>query len=265
MGQETLVRSIPKWLAPIVQELELAQRPIISVDDIQRARPLLARSVVRQAITELVRRGWLRPLGIQGAYEFIPGAAAGAYPSGDPWLVLRAELARRPDLSIHIGANSAAWLRGYAQRSPSPHFVVTEPTVSIPRPLRAAYRVLQTRPAPATDRIDGLPVPSSTELFVEVAQLAPRLPLDAALGWLRRLLTDTAPDQVAQMLAHRGRATRARAGYIAECSGSEAHVAAIAALGLPSAGPFYTGPRATEGAYSARWQVYDSGRIADDP
>jgi hypothetical protein len=194
-------------------------------------------------------------------YEFIPGAAAGPFPSGDPWLVLRAELARRPG-AFHVGANSAAWLLGYAERSPRPHLVVAETSIAIPRPLRAAYRVLTTRPAPAHGEVGGLPVPAPPELFAEVAQLAPRLHLDAATGWLRRLLRDVDPAESAAIVQERTVTTRARAGYMAEVCGAHEHADAIASLVPVRSGPFYTGPARPEGPFSSRWRVYDSGYVA---
>ncbi len=116
-------------------------------------------------------------------------------------------------------------------------------------------------------------MPTAPELLAEVAQLAPRLSLDAARGWMRRLLDDATPAEVAEALAGRGPATRARAGYIAEACGAEAHAAAIAALGDVGAGPYYTGPRPgaegqasgvarAEEAFAPRWRVYDTGRVA---
>lgn len=253
-------RAIPGWLAAVVQELELGGGHLVTLDDVARARPELDRALVRQGIAQLVRRGWLRPVGVRGTYEFIPGAAAGPYPSGDPWLVLRAEL-RRHAGAFHVGATSAAWLLGYAQRSPAPHLVVTTPDVRAPRPLAAAYRLLRTDPAPASGTVDGLPVPTPPELFAEVAQLAPRLALDAARGWLRRLLDDVPPGEVSVALNDRGVANRARAGYLAEACGATEHAAAIAALGPLGNGPFYTGPRRVNATFSSRWRVYDSGRI----
>lgn len=255
------LRSVPGWLAGVIQELELDRSTLVTVDDIQRARPDLDRAVARRAITDLVRRGWLRPIGMRGTYEFIPGAAAGPYPSGDPWLILRAELARGPS-QFHVGANSAAWLLGYAQRSPSPHIVVTAPEVRIPRLLRATYCVLTAAPAPAHGSVDGLPVPTPPELLVEVAQLAPRLRLDAARGWLCRLIEDATPSDVVRALHDRGVATRARAGYLADLCGADAHAAAVATLGPIGKGPFYTGPRRAGGPFSARWRVYDTGRVS---
>jgi hypothetical protein len=254
-------RSLPAWLADVVQDFELHARRIVTVDDVQRARPELSRHLARVALGELVRRGWLVPVGVRGTYEFIPGAAAGVYPSGDPWLVLRAELARHPE-AFHVGAASAAWLRGYAQRRPPRHLVVTTPSVRIPQALASAYRVLRTTPAPAHDQVDGLPVPTAAELLAEVAQLAPRLTLDTAQGWLGRLFADVTPDQVAQALRDRSNATRARAGYFAAVCGAGAHAEAIAALGTIGSGPYFTGPHTAKAAFSARWRVYDSGRVA---
>lgn len=135
-------RSIPTRLAAVVQELELGGERLVALDDVVHDRPDLDRALVRQGIAQLVRRGWLLPVGVRGTYEFIP-AAAGPYQSGDPWLILRAVL-RRPG-AFHVGATSATWLLGYAQRSPTPHLVVTTPDVRVPRQL-AAYRVLRTAP-----------------------------------------------------------------------------------------------------------------------
>jgi hypothetical protein len=210
---------------------------------------------------DLVRRGWLHPIGVRGTYEFIPGAAAGPFPSGDPWLVLRAELARQPD-AFHAGAHSAAWLYGYAQRAPNRHIVVTTSDRRVPQRIRHAYRVLTSQPAPAHAEIDSLPVPTRAELLAEIAQLAPRLALDASTGWLRRLLEDVPPQEVARELQSRSVTTRARAGYIAEVCGAVAHADAIAALGPLGNGPYYTGPRQTQARYSPRWHLFDTGKIA---
>lgn len=253
-------RSIPRWLAAVIEEFELNRPAVVTVDEVRRIVPKKP-DAVRQVVAELVRRGWLRPVGVRGAYEFIPGAAAGPYSSGDPWLVLRAELARRRG-ELHVGANSAAWLRGNAQRPPSRHIVVASSGAWVPRPLRSAYRVLTTSPAPASHVVDGLPVPTAAELVAEVAQVAPRLSLDAALGWLRRLLEDTTPDEVVRVLSKRDGRTRARAGYVAEVCGAAPHADAIAALRPFHGGPFFTGLRRPGAPYAARWHVYDSGKIA---
>lgn len=216
---------------------------------------------MRRAIADLVARGWLLHSGARGVYEFIPGSAAGPYPPGDPWLVLRAENAEHPG-KFHVGANSAAWLLGYAQRSPDRHIVVTTSDVRVPRPLTTRYEVLRTDPAPASRVVDGLPVPTPSQLYAEVAQLSPRLHLDSARGWLTRLLKDTRPDELAEALRARTTATRARAGYLAELCGAADHAEAIARLGPIGRGPYFMRGRNNDSTFSSRWRVYDTARVS---
>ena len=258
-GNET-ARSLPAWLAPIVQRLELEGTVIVQFKDIQQARPDLSPAVTRRAATELVRRGWLRPLGFRGTYEFIPGAAAGAYPSADPWIPFRAWLARGGH-DIHVGGNSAAWLWGFLERSPQRHILVTSKTKVSPV-LSNMYRVLRTEPAPGSMAIAGLPVPTPDELFVEVAQLAPRLPLDGAGEWLPRLAEDIQPPKVVALLAERGPATVARAGFMAEIAKANESVALISSFTDLRGGPYYTGRRQAGTKFYPRWRVYDSGHLA---
>lgn len=261
VGAAGAARALPAWLAPIVQELERDQKVLVRAGDVRHARPELLPGAARVALAQLVRLGWLHPTGHRGTYEFMPGAAAGRYPSGDPWLMLRAELAVCAG-RFHVGATSAAWLRGYMQRTPTTHVVVTAPGIRVPRALKDVYRVLATEPAPCHGEVNGLPVPTPAELFAEVAHLAPRLSLDGAAGWLRRLLQEAPPEEIADVLRDRSPTTRARAGFLAESCSAEAHERAIAALGEPNRGPFYSGPAHRAGRFSSRWRVYDTGQIA---
>jgi hypothetical protein len=218
--------------------------------------------MIYQAIEALAHRGWLSPTGVRGVYEFVPGAAAGPYSSNDPWIPLRAALRRWRNEAVHLGPPSAAWVRGYAQRSPEPHFLVAPTLRSVPRYVAEHYRVLGARSNPPLQDVNGLPVPSPAGLFAETAQLAPRLPLDSASGWVRRLLEDVPPAEVVDALRAVGAAARARAGYMAEAVGAQAHADAIEGLGPLPTGPYYTGRQDPLGPYSARWRVYDSGRFA---
>lgn len=253
-------RSLPQWLAPVVEGLELERARIVTVGEVQR---LLAkdRRIVWLAISDLVKRGWLRPVGIRGTYEFIPGAAAGPYSCGDPWLVLRAVLANRAG-EFHVGVSSAAWLLGFAQRMPERHFIVAQSGTRAPRALHVAYEVLTTNPAPASNVVDGLPVPTRAELFAEVAQLAPRLELDSTKGWLRRLLDDTKPSELSVVLSSRSVATRARAGYLAEVCGAKEHADAISAIGPLGRGPYYMQGKNGRKHFSPRWRLYGDGKTA---
>src|SRR5689334_564345 len=61
------------WLARSVQALGLGGKRLITIDDVWHARPELDHAVTRLGIAELVRRGWLRPVGVCGTCEFILG------------------------------------------------------------------------------------------------------------------------------------------------------------------------------------------------
>jgi hypothetical protein len=124
------------------------------------------------------------------------------------------------------------------------------------------YRVLRMEPAPGSTAIAGLPVPTPDELFVEVAQLAPRLPLDGAGEWLPRLAGDIRPSKVMALLAGRGPATVARAGFMAEIAKADDSADLISSFTDLRGGPYYTGRRQAGAKFHPRWRVYDSGHLA---
>ena len=105
-------RSLPAWLADVVQSFELHARRLVTADDVQRARPELSRGLARLALAELVRRGWLVPVGVRGTYEFIPGAVAGTYPSSDPgWCCAPSSATTRRVPRRRDVGRLAAWIR----------------------------------------------------------------------------------------------------------------------------------------------------------
>lgn len=120
-------RPIPRSLAPVLAELELAAPDLVD-------RPMVSEILARLAgapapedlshrvdtvIDALRRSGWLLPLSTRGVWEFAPAARSGAYRSGDPFLPLRAHLHRHPDERIAVAIESAAFLNGLAEHSPA--------------------------------------------------------------------------------------------------------------------------------------------------
>jgi hypothetical protein len=268
-GKAAYRRGISPRLAPLVQELELEASPVVTLAELYE-RVGLDHVYVRRMVADLVQRGWLRHVA-RGTYEFMPGAAAGAYPSGDPWIPLRAELLRErastpsgAELRArwHVGATSAAWLLGYAQRAPQRHLVVGPALVRVPLVLREHYQVLRTRVARASADRDGLPVPTPAELFAELAQLAPRLQLDASLGWMCRLLDDVHVDEALHALEGRSTAAFVRAGFFADVCGQAKLADAIDVAAVRRTGPYYTGAVGSDAPFYARWEVFDTGRLA---
>src|SRR5438067_2438373 len=113
-------RKLPQSLAPVLEELELRQPA-----EVTRAllREIASNTGVRVAEEDLperlVRYGWLLPLRRRDAWEFIPGARAGRYRSGDPWIELRALLEHEPDTPVAVAFESAVWELGHSTHQPA--------------------------------------------------------------------------------------------------------------------------------------------------
>src|ERR1700680_956577 len=89
-------RPTPPRLAAVVQYLELFQPGILTLQEIQHyLRELGMDDDPAKIARDLQRHGWLLPLRTRGRWEFAPAARAGALPSGDPLVELRATLQRR--------------------------------------------------------------------------------------------------------------------------------------------------------------------------
>jgi predicted transcriptional regulator of viral defense system len=58
-------RRIPGWIASIVEQLELERKTPVSVEEIF-SLSTLSPSAVREAVSELTKLGWLRPVGLRG-------------------------------------------------------------------------------------------------------------------------------------------------------------------------------------------------------
>lgn len=260
LGQDPS-RTISQALAPIVQQLELRGARVVTLDDIKELRPRSPDSSVRRAILELVRRGWLRPLHLRGAYEFIPGAAAGRYPSGDPWIELRAALRLQPQLKVQVGFSSAAWLRGYMSRAPRRHIVVVARYPKAPPALEKTYTLIRTS-APrvfGAELIEDIPVASRERIFVDHVWRPDVPDLAASLEWLSRLIADVDESRLVMQLRQLdSRSAWARAGYLAELTGQN-HVAEVIEAEAPSlTGPYYLGPSGWRGTFLNRWSLYDN-------
>ncbi|MDB5073023.1 MAG: hypothetical protein JWM87_4134 [Candidatus Eremiobacteraeota bacterium] len=106
---------------------------------------------------DLQRLGWLLPLRTKGRWEFAPGARAGAVPSGDPFVELRATLQRR-DLPVALAYDSAAWLQGLSTRQPNKHVLATYPSQRKLPPALSDFRVTRIWGALEPDQKDHLPV-----------------------------------------------------------------------------------------------------------
>lgn len=250
-------RSVPGSVSGVLQELELRQPAVVT-------RALLTEIVSQldtnltgdEVIERLVRLGWLLPLRKRGAWEFAPAARAGRYPSGDPWIELRALLEQEPDSPVAVAFDSAVWERGHAAHPP------TRPVLAHRRGWRAPealkVRLVTFEWHLAVGVIRGLPVWKEATMLVAAAERP------AAQGnwanvedWLVETFRVVTADEVLAEADGRKVSTVARLGYLAEWSGRDDVADEIEAL-LPGRLPVTSlGPRDQRDRWSRRWRVYD--------
>jgi hypothetical protein len=206
----------------------------------------------------LQRHGWLLPLRTRGAWEFAPGSRAGAFGSGDPFIEIRATLARRPDFPAAVAYESAVWLHNLSDRSPDRHVLSIPESESVPHALRD-FRVTRIQPALDLVRIRDLPVWRLESIVVLIGARPTSFGdwpnLDA---WFVNASRRGDPEAIASELAHRSRAAWMRTGYLLEWAGNHDLADRIRDAAPAGSGPFYLGDRDRPGRYSSKWLVVDS-------
>lgn len=254
-------RTISDALAPVIEHLELKGDRAVILDDIREQLKGSSESTVRWIVHELVQRGWLEPLAVKGAYEFIPGAAAGRFRSGDPWLDLEAALRVYPKLQVQIGFSSAAWIRGFLKRVPSEHILIVAGVPKPPPSLSDVYRVVKTSHNNIFGWVEekGIPVSDVERIFVEVAWRPDVTDMKSSIGWLRNLVRELNSESLIGYLKRLGiKSAWARIGYLAELIGTSSLASHIEGQMPKSKGPFYWGDAEMTGQYIARWKLYDN-------
>lgn len=150
-------RPIPPRLAAVVEYLELFQPRIVTISDLEGyLRELGMDDPPANVARVLQKLGWLLPLRTRGRWEFAPGARAGALPSGDPFIELRATLQRR-ELPVVLAYDSAAWLQGLSARQPQTQVLATYPKRKLPIAL-SGFRITRIWGVLEPERKDNLPV-----------------------------------------------------------------------------------------------------------
>jgi hypothetical protein len=249
-------RGIPRSLAPIVEALELDQPVVVTTAELRELVEQAQISTPPHVVVQrLVQRGWLLDTGVRGAWEFIPGSHAGAFPHGDPFLTLRAQLAVRPELSVRVALGSALWHLGVADRAPTPHELSIPSRAHVPAALGRSYRVVRFEPALPPGVANGLPVDRPATVLVHLAGA----PNDVrswgeVLDLLPHLVDLVDLDELARELDGRPHATRARLAYLID-SVAPAFMSAVAAAPGPKV---WFGPRRRLRRHDATWNIADT-------
>lgn len=262
------VRTLGPAMAQVIEELELRQPVVVTTTElggILHARGI--KTSPREVAKRLRDRGWLLATSRPGVYEFAPGAHAGPYGHGDPFVTLRATLASRAAAeqeavqgpSVAACLHSALWLQGLAERAPNIHEVAFGGPGRPPLALRRDYRVLHFGASLAVDDKDGIPFhrPASilTHAATRPADVRSWLVLEEALP---ELVERSTSQDLAIELREATAATKARLGYLLEGQACE-HLK-LDELGVkPAAYTTRFGPRTGQATtYDSRWDLVDT-------
>lgn len=253
------VRSIPQGLAPLLGLLELEQPRLVTASDLaeyaREAGVHWPTNVISQRLRE---RGWLLALDTRGVWEFAPAARAGAFGSGDPFVELRAVLARNPGAPFAVAVESAAYLLGLASRRPDIECIGAPQGVRPPGSLDA-YRLVRWSPRTQLISREGLPVWSQATLIVFMASRPTSFRDWPNVGeWLQHAVSTVDVNEIAGELAGRSAGSWARAAYLLDRGGAAAAATALLGQGPKGTGPHYLGDRGTPGRYHAAYDVIDS-------
>ena len=253
------VRSVPRRLAPLLEELELEQpRVVTSTALAGYAKAVKVDWPVHVIAQRLRERGWLLPLRTRGVWEFAPAARAGAFGAGDTLIELRAVLARDPGAPLVVAAESAAYMIGLSTRRPEPETIGASPDFRVPRSL-SVYRLVRGAPVEPAVVKDGLPVWSPATLLAFMASRPAAYHDWSNVGeWLPQATSAVTPGELAEELKDQSAGSWARAAYMLERGGATDSAAALMARAPKGTGPHYLGDRSRPGHYDARYEVVDS-------
>lgn len=260
----TEVRTLGPALAQVVEDLELEQPVVVTLGGLAE---ILRRRHVRTGAVEVARRlrerGWLLETSQRGVFEFAPGAHAGPYGHGDPFVDLRAYLAATEardldDRGVAACLHSAVWLRGYSDRAPNMHEVAVRPGIRPPKALTSVFRVVRLDTELLPEFVNDIPIHRPATVL---AHLVSR-PSDVR-SWqvfveaLPELVAATPFDDLAAEMQPRSASARARLGYLLE--GQKVDHLPLADLGVVRpTGTIWFGPRDGHVHYDAQWNIADT-------
>lgn len=253
------VRDVTKALAPLLQQLELEQPRVVTKVELKSLATLAGVDwPVEVVVRRLREAGWFLDLKTRGVWEFAPAARAGAFGSGDPFVELRATLARGGGSPFAVAAESAAYLLGLASRRPDREVIGASAGLRTPKALRD-LRVVHWTPRTEFVAKDGLPVWSVTTLLAFMAAKPGGYRDWPNVGeWIVQAAKGASAEAIAEELSGHPRAAWARAAYLLD-RGAKADVAVhIMELAPSGTGPFYLGRRTLSGRYDGRFDVVDS-------
>ncbi len=239
-------RVVSSWAAPLLSKLVQSAPAIVTEHSIVRFLDDAPTQSPKVAIQRLVRAGWLRGVGIRGAWAFLP---PGVDELADPYLGLRGWRAVAPDAGFCLAGETAAWHLGYLPRRPEAVTVWLSKTTTLPSGLKGTVRCVTTDfPDDVDKRLLGPSMSLLKKRRLDMTTWASRLPAfgpEALLvqmaqrpasieSWvdvaekLKDIVADVDVERLTSLLAASNDAARQRAAYFFSFAG-----AAPESLGLP--------------------------------
>ncbi|MDZ7733750.1 MAG: nucleotidyl transferase AbiEii/AbiGii toxin family protein [Acidimicrobiia bacterium] len=160
-----------------------------------------------------------------GAWEFVSGPTHAGAPGdqGDPWIELRALIARRPDAPVAVAYASAVWNLGCSAHQPDRGTFAHSPGWRPPSSLSEMRAVSYDWVLPTWNR-DGLPVwQPATTVVAAAARPGAQDDWPNADTWLPEVMRATTADEILAEAEGRGQAATIRTAYLAECVRTRGH------------------------------------------
>jgi hypothetical protein len=214
--------------------------------------------VVRRLAYRLESLGWLGRLRTRGAWEFLPGARAGAYGSQDRLIEFRAQMEVNPGWHGVLAMESAAVLLGLAQRLPRNESVALPPGDALPKAMSAWRKVSLDQPERGLTIIDGLPTWNLEGLLTGIA-IRPSAYRDLAglTQWLPEIGKDIDTERLMECLKDAPVSAWQRVAYLAALAKAGDTANALLAKRPPKT-PIWFSANRSGGTYHSASRVSDA-------
>ena len=210
-----MTRTISNSLAGILQELEL-ERPLLVTKELlsDLKDKYQVASSVEVVAARLKEKGWLLPTCIQGVWEFVPAEVAGIYSTNDPLLSFRAFHAKYPKTKCALTFQTAAWIYGDSDRTPSDIHVSFEDYQQT-RSLKDYVFVSVFRPNLSYLIISNVTVLARESIIVQMVAKPSSVPSWASVNeWLPGFCAELSSEKVEEEMANRSPYVSQRLGYL---------------------------------------------------
>ena len=251
-----MTRTLSRSMGAIVEELELNQPSVVTIDDLRGLAARLGLKTDAKVLAARLRAGgWLLATGTRGVWEFAPGAHTGPYGHADPVTVLRAALARRPDVDAALALGTAAWAHGIADRVPSRLDIAVPAHRPAPAGLAQSASVTVFTSHIGYETRKGVPTHRLESVVVHLAQKPAAVrSWQSVEEWLPELASELDTDLLAQELTGRPNTVAVRVGYLLD--GLRPDLSETLRDGVGT--KVWFGPRGPLRRHNARWQVADT-------